>query len=176
MQLSPCPPQMWAASPTPLPSTLMPRTSGLQLVAPQGSYQELVHACLTFLQVDAFDGHLLLPRLAVRCLDNCSGSAPCEQDQHRKGVTSLWELQGLLTAVGTIPPFELKLASKTEDWGHELHYATQRQSFIFLFEVISHIGSPRVQSDTIIRVIPLVKEHHPLQQLTELHALRANSR
>ena len=42
------------------------------------TYQELVHTGLTFLQVDAFDGHLFLPGLAVGCLDHRCGSAACE--------------------------------------------------------------------------------------------------
>jgi len=61
-----------------------------------GPYQELIHAGLTLLQVDAFDGHLLLSRLAVRCLDDCSGSTPWEQhnvwNPLTVGAFTAWQL------------------------------------------------------------------------------------
>lgn len=69
----------------PAPKQALAQASGQQIVvsALLVSYQELVHAGLTLFQVDAFDGHLLLPRLAECCLDHSSGSAPSRGEHGR---------------------------------------------------------------------------------------------
>lgn len=69
---------IWGFKTDPHSNARKTKTSGKHIKADTlpTTHQQLFHASLTLLQVDAFDRHLLLPRLAERSLDNRSGTTP----------------------------------------------------------------------------------------------------